>query len=130
MQKIKETGDSRYIYPNKLDKDYFEHDMAYGVFKDLPRRTTSDKVLHNKAFNFAKNPKYAEYQISLASMVYKFFIKSLLVVLLNSKLFQIDKAEKLPKPIIRKFKNAIYTLFLKITFGKYSNYNKRFRFLL
>ena len=102
--------------------------MAYGVFKDLPRRTTSDKVLHNKAFNFAKNPKYAEYQISLASMVYKFFIKSLLAVLL--KLFQVNKAEKVPKPIIRKFKNAIYTLFLKITFGKYSNYNKRFRFLL
>ena len=104
--------------------------MAYGVFTDLSRRTTSDKVLHNKAFNFAKNPKYAEYEISLASMVYKFFIKSLLVVLLKSKLFQVNKAEKLPKPIIRKFKNAIYTLFLKITFGKYSNYNNRFRFLL
>ena len=106
--------------------------MAYGVFKNLPRRTTSDKVLHNKAFNFAKNPNYYEYQISLASVVYKVFIKSLLVVLLKSiksySSYQI--AEKLPKAIIRKFKNAIQTLFLKITFGKYSNYNKRFRFLL
>ena len=85
--------------------------MAYGVFKDLPRRTTSDKILHNKAFKFAKNPKYAEYQISLVSMVYKFFIKRLLAVLLKSKLFQVNKEEKVPKPIIRKFKNTIYTFF-------------------
>ena len=32
--------------------------MTHGDFKDLPRRTTSDKVLHNKAFNIAKNPRY------------------------------------------------------------------------
>ena len=44
--------------------------MAYGDFKDLTRRTASDKVLHDKAFNIAKNPKYDEYQHRLASMVY------------------------------------------------------------
>ena len=44
--------------------------MAYGDFKDLTRRTASDKVLHDKAFNIAKNPKYDEYQRRLASMVY------------------------------------------------------------
>ena len=49
--------------------------MAYGDFKDLPRRTASDKVLLDKAFNIAKNPKYDEYQRHLASMVYKFFDK-------------------------------------------------------
>ena len=58
IQKFKETRDSRYIYQNKLDKACFQHDMAYGDFKDLPRRTASDWVLRDKAFNFAKNPKY------------------------------------------------------------------------
>ena len=32
--------------------------MAYGDFKNLPRRTTSDKILCNKAFNIAKKPKF------------------------------------------------------------------------
>ena len=49
--------------------------MAYGDFKDLKRRTFSDKVLRDKAFNIAKNPKYDGYQRGLASMIYKFFDK-------------------------------------------------------
>ena len=49
--------------------------MAYGVFKDLVRRTVSDKVLRDKAFNISKNPKYDGYQKGLASMVYKCFDK-------------------------------------------------------
>ena len=49
--------------------------MAYGDFKDLARRTASDKVLRDKAFNIAKNPKYDGYQRGLASMVYKCFDK-------------------------------------------------------
>ena len=49
--------------------------MAYGDFKDLKRRTFSDKLLRDKAFNIAKNPKYDGYQRGLASMVYKFFDK-------------------------------------------------------
>ena len=49
--------------------------MAYGDFKDLNRRTTSDKILLNKAFNIAKNPKYDGYQSGLASIVYKSFDK-------------------------------------------------------
>ena len=47
--------------------------MAYEDFKDLSR--TADKVLQDKAFNIAKNPKYDGYQCGLASMVYKFFDK-------------------------------------------------------
>ena len=58
IQKFKETGDPRYIYQNELDKACFQHDMAYGEFKDLTRRTVSDKILCNKAFNVAKNLKY------------------------------------------------------------------------
>ena len=49
--------------------------MAYGDFKDFARRPASDKILRDKAFNIAKNPKYGEYQRGLASMVYKFFDK-------------------------------------------------------
>ena len=40
----KKTRDSRYIYQNELDKAYFQHDLAYGDFKYLPRRTASDKL--------------------------------------------------------------------------------------
>ena len=49
--------------------------MAYGDFKDLTRRTASDKILRDKAFNIAKNPKYDGYQGRLVLMVYKFFDK-------------------------------------------------------
>ena len=45
IQKFKQTGDSQYLCQNILDKAFFKHDMAYGDFKDLPRRTPSDKVL-------------------------------------------------------------------------------------
>ena len=44
---------------------FFEHDMAYGDFKDLKRKTASDKVLKDKAFNIAKNTKYDEYHRKL-----------------------------------------------------------------
>ena len=72
IQKFKETVDKSYIYKNELDKACFQHDMAYGDFKDLKRRTASDKDLRDKAFNIAKNPKYDGYQRGLASMVYNF----------------------------------------------------------
>ena len=56
IQNFKETGDSRQIYQNELDKVCFQHDMVYGDFKDLSKRTASDKILHDKAKNIAKNP--------------------------------------------------------------------------
>ena len=74
-QKFKKTGDSRYIYKNELNKVCFQHDMAYGDSKDLAKRTASDKVLRNKAFNIASNTQYDRYQRGLASMVFKFFDK-------------------------------------------------------
>ena len=49
--------------------------MDYGDFKELTRKTASDKILCNKAFSIAKNPKYDGYQCRLASMVYKVFDK-------------------------------------------------------
>ena len=57
-QKFKETRETSYIYKNELDKACFQHDMAYGDFTDIARRTVSHKILRDKAFNIAKNPKY------------------------------------------------------------------------
>ena len=56
IQNFMETGDTTYILRNELDKAYFHHDMAYGDFKNLKRRTQSDKVLKDKAFKIASNP--------------------------------------------------------------------------
>ena len=111
IQKFKQTGDSRYIYRNELDKACFQHDMAYGDFKDLKRRTAVDNVLRDKAFNIVKNPKYDGYQRGLASMVYKFFDKKTKgsgVTLANKSAIKSipqneQLAEELHKPIITKF---------------------------
>ena len=102
IQKFKEAGDTSYIYKNELDKACFQHDMAYGDFKDLKRRTASDKVLRDKAFNIAKNPKYDGYQRGLSSMVYNFFDKKSKVSGVNMPLQSNEQlAEELQKLIIR-----------------------------
>ena len=121
IQKFKETGDTNYIYKNELDKACFQHDMAYGDFKDLARRTASDKVLRDETFNIAKNPKYDGYQRGLASMVYKFFDKKSKGGGVNNKIKQNQHpldltahqlAEELHKPIVRNFrKRTVYSGF-------------------
>ena len=75
INKFKETADTNYIYKNELDKACFVHDAAYSDSKDLTKRTVADKILRNREFNIAKDPKYDGYQRGLASMVYKFFDK-------------------------------------------------------
>ena len=93
--------------------------MAYGEFKDLPKRTASDRVLRFKAFNIAKNPKYDGYQRGLASMIYKFFDekaaslvdKSTVGSCVKSTLNQ-QLADEFHKPITRKFKKRrVYSSF-------------------
>ena len=74
-QKFKETGDTKHIYKNKFDKARFQHGMSHGDFKNLARKIASDKVLRDKASNFAKNAKHDGYQRGLASIVYDFFDK-------------------------------------------------------
>ena len=83
--------------------------MAYGDFKDLKKRTFSDKILRDKAFEIAKNLKYDGYQRGLASMLYKLFDKkSEGSGIINNK-ENIQLAEELHKPIIRKFeKKSIF----------------------
>ena len=73
IEKFIQPGNTDFIYKNELDKACSQHDKAYGKSKDLMKRTQSDKVLKDKAFKIASNPKYDGYQRGLASMVYKFF---------------------------------------------------------
>ena len=113
--------------------------MAYGDFKDLARRTASDKVLRDKAFNIAKNHKYSGYQRGLASMIYKCFDKKLKGGGVNIPLeFNEQLAKELRKQVIRNFKK------ITVYFGCKDNiwgadladmqlinkFNKGFRFLL
>ena len=56
---------------NDLDKACFQYEIAYKYFKDLTRRTASDRILHYKAFNIAKKSKCDRYQRGPTSLVYK-----------------------------------------------------------
>ena len=120
IQIFKETGDTSYVYKNELDKTCFQHDMAYGDFKDLSKRTTSDKVLRDKEFNITENSKHDGYQRGLARMVYKIFDKkSKGSGVANNEVKQnLQLAEELDKPIIRNLKKKQFILDLKTTFGE------------
>ena len=112
--------------------------MAYGDFKDLKRRTFFDKVLRDKGFNNAKNPKYDGFQRGLASMVYKFFHrKSTGSGAANNDIKQkIQLAKELHKSIIRIFKKGtVYSRSKDNTWGAdltdlqlLSKYNNECRF--
>ena len=57
IPKFKERGDSRYVYQNELNKACFQRDMTHGDFIGFTKRTASEKILRDKAFNIAKNLK-------------------------------------------------------------------------
>ena len=116
IKEFKRTGDTHYIYRNELDKACFQHDSAYADHKDLINRTEADKVLRDKAYDIASNPKYDGYQRGLASMAYRFFDKksigsgtakpSSLKRIASSSIL----ADERHKPIIRKFnKRKVYS---------------------
>ena len=77
--------------------------MAYGHFEDLKKKNSCCKVLRDKAFRFAKDPKYDGYQRGLVSMAYKFFDKKAAGSGVKSMPQNEQLAEELHKPIIRKF---------------------------
>ena len=129
------------IYQKQLDKACFQHDMVYGDFKDLPRRTVADKVLHDKVLNIAKNLKYDGYQGGLALMVYKVLDKkssggavtrhqseTLAMwatqdihnksAIKNKIILNHELVKELHKQVIRKLKNETYTHLLKAIFGE------------
>ena len=111
----------------------------YGIWwnNNLVKRTQSDKVLKDKAFKIASDPKYDGYQRWLASMVYKFFDKkSSGSCIANESNYQL--ANELHKPIIEKFKEIkVYSSYKDNIWGVdltdmqlLSKYNKRIKYLL
>ena len=62
IRKCIQTRNKNCIYKNHLDRAYFQHDMAYGKYKDLNKGTQLDKVLRDKAIKIASNLKYYRYQ--------------------------------------------------------------------
>ena len=135
IKEFKRTGDTRYIYRNELDKACFQYDSAYADHKDLINRTEADKVLRDKAYDIASNPKYDGYQRGLASMVYKFFDKmSRGSGIASSSIL----ADELHKPIIRKInKRKVYSQFKDNIWGvdladmqSLSRKNKGIKYLL
>ena len=112
--------------------------MAYGDFKDLRKRTIADKVLRDKAFKIASDHKYDGYQRWLASMVSKFFDEKSTGSGIASNKENMQLADELHKPIIRKFKRRkMYSSFRDDIWGVnladmrlLSKFNKGFRFLL
>ena len=120
IKKFKQTGDTRYIYRNELDKACFQYDSAYADHKDLINRTKSDKVLRDKAYDTASNPEYNGYQIGLASMVYKLFDKKSMgsgiakdmTKSSSLKRSSLILANELHKPVIKKFnERKVYSQF-------------------
>ena len=98
IQKFKETGNLDYIYKNELEKACFAHDPGYSDSKGSAKTTFSDKILKDRAYEIAINPKYDGYQRELASTVYKFFEKKTgLGENVNEELVQ-----ELCKPVIKK----------------------------
>ena len=97
-----------FVYRNELDKACFQHNIDYGKSKDLVKGTQSDKVLGDKAFKIASDPKYNGYQIGLASKFFnRKFSGSGIAIEPNYQL-----ADELHKPIIRKFKKGnVYSPF-------------------
>ena len=146
IKKFKQTGDTRYIYRNELNKACFQHDSAYTDHKDLINRTKSDKVLRDKAYNIASNPECDGYQRGLASMVYKFFDskvaspdkKSVRSGINKEKSRPLILADELHKPVIRKFKKRkLYSQFKDNIWGvdlaemqSLSRKNKHIKYLL
>ena len=114
IEKLMQAGNTEYIYKNDLDKACFQHDMAYDKFKDLSKRTQSDKFLRDKAFEIASNPKYDGYWRGLASMVYKCFDKKKTTGRgIKNKIKENQQlTNELHEPIIRKFKKRkVYSSF-------------------
>ena len=134
IQNFTNTGKLDYIYKNDLDKACFQHDMTYNKYKDLEKKTQSDKVLKDKVFKIAANPRFDGYQRGLASMVYKFFNKKSKGSGLENK----QLADELHKPIIKKFKRRkVYSSFKDNLWGVdladmrlISKHNKGIKYLL
>ena len=68
IQKFRKTSNLNHIYENELDKACFAQDAAYSDSKDLAKTTISDKILKDRAYQIAINPKYDGYQRGFAML--------------------------------------------------------------
>ena len=122
IQKFRETSNWKHLCRNELDKAWFGYDAACSASKHLAKRTISDTILKNIAYEITKNHGYDGHQRTLASMVYKFFNEksesgtiatSKVGISLNEQL-----AGELHKPVTKKFKRRkLYSRF-KTIFGQ------------
>ena len=71
IQKFRETVTLKYFYRKGLNKACFPYDATYSHCKDLAKRTISDKILKDRAYEIARNCKYDGYQRPLASMIHQ-----------------------------------------------------------
>ena len=117
MEKFIQKGNTDFIYKNELDKACFQHDMAYSKSKDLAKRTQSDKVLRDKVFRIASDPKYDGYQRGLASMIYKFFDKKSCGSGVAATEPNYQLVNELHRQIIRKFNKRKVIHHLETIFG-------------
>ena len=78
-----------------------------------PFTKNKDKILRDKALKIATDQKYDGYQRGIASMVFKFFDKKSSGSGANNDIKQnVQLADELHKPIIRKFKKrTVYSSF-------------------
>ena len=58
IQKFRETDNLKHLYRNELEKACFAHDVTYCNSKDLAKRTISEKIFKNRAYEIARNRKY------------------------------------------------------------------------
>ena len=99
-----------------------------GILK-IQQESASDKVLRDKVFNIAKNPKYDKYQRGLSSTVYKFFGKMSAGTGVNTHANNEKLAEELHKRIVYSgFKDNIWGADLA-NMQLISKFNKGFKFL-
>ena len=92
--------------------------LAYGDFNDLTKRTASDKIFHDKAFDIAKNKKHDGYQRGLGLMIYTSFNKKLLQEQLTMKLCLVKYQQKnYTSQLLEKLRKKKYTHILQIIFG-------------
>ena len=105
---LEEAGYLKHLYRNELGKACFAHYVAYPDSKVFAKKTISDKILKDRAYEIARNRNNDRYQRVLVSIFYKFFDMKIGSGINGNK----QLAEKLHKPAIKRFKRRkVYARF-------------------
>ena len=54
IQKLRETSNLKHLYRNEIDNPCFSHNAVYSDSKDFAKRTISDKILKERAYEIAR----------------------------------------------------------------------------